>query len=130
MKKKILLILLIVIIGFIGYTMFYNGFSNIKTITIKNYDKPSKEKVITSDKEKITKVTGILNRARHKRVSYKLAIDARYEMELTYNDKTKDSLWIYIGFDNNKTLLYGSNSNAYFITEKQTEKLLALLNVK
>ncbi|QED48099.1 hypothetical protein [Cytobacillus dafuensis] len=127
MKKSIVILLLIVVIGFIGYKMFYNGFSDIESIAIQTYDKPFKKGVITTDKDKIATITGILNRAKHESVCYELANEPSYEMEIIYKDKTNDILWIHQGFDKNKTLLYGNNCNAYFITEKRTKKMLNLL---
>lgn len=127
MKKNIVILLLIVVIGFIGYRMFYNGFSDIKSITIQTYNKPIKDGVITTEKDKIVTITGILNRAKHKKVRYQLAEPPSYEMEIIYKDKTKETLMIYPGFGENKTLLYGNNTNTYFINEKQTKKMLNLL---
>lgn len=119
---------MIVSIGIIGYKVSYNGFSDIKTITIQTYDKPLKEGIITTDKNKIATITGILNRAKHKKVKYKFAEPPPYKMQITYKDKTKEELMIYPGFSKNKTLLYGSNS--YFINEKQSKKMLNVLFYK
>lgn len=127
MKKSIGILLLIAVIGFIGYKVFYNGFSNIKSITIQTYDKPLKDGVITTDKDKIATITSILNRANHKNVSYEFTVLPTYTMEIIYDDKSKESFMIFLKFSKNKTLLYGANGNSYFINEKQTKKMLNLL---
>ncbi|MFS0784530.1 hypothetical protein [Bacillus sp. 1P06AnD] len=78
--------------------------------------------IITTDKETIGAVTGILNRANCKRVRYEFADFPSYEMKLIYKDLSEDILTVFPHFAGKETLLYGNNGNAYFINEKQRKK--------
>ena len=129
MKKKILILIMIVFIFVIGFNMFYNGFSEIESMTIQKYDEPFEDGKTTTDKEKIATITGILNRANHlpKNIEYKLAGEPTYKIQLIYNDKNTEVIHVYENFDKNTTLLISNENGYYKINEKQTQKILELL---
>ncbi|WP_108670418.1 hypothetical protein [Peribacillus acanthi] len=128
MRKKITVLIVIFFLCFIGFTMFYNGFLGIESITIQKEDEPFQEGKVITDKDKIAIITGILNRANHiTHTAYKLAIKPTYKIQLTYKDKSTEVLYVIENFDKDITLLDSDQGDYYKISEKQMKKILELL---
>jgi hypothetical protein len=129
MKRKVIIFTVVTIFCFIGYSMFYNGFSGVKSVTIQENDKSFEDGKKTTDKEIIGTITGILNRSNKiTHTEYKLAIEPKYKIQLEYKDTSKEVLHLYEGFNKNETLISSDKSNNYYkINEKQTKKIIQLL---
>jgi hypothetical protein len=129
MKRKVIIFTIIALFCFIGYSMLFNGFSGVKSITIQEYDKTFEDDKKKTDKEIVAEITGILNRANKiTNTQYELATEPKYKIQLEYKDKNKEVLYFYEGFANNVTLISSDISpNYYKISEKQTKKIFQLL---
>ncbi|KQL18391.1 hypothetical protein [Cytobacillus solani] len=126
MKKGIIILISIVVLCFVGFKVFFNGFSNIESITLQKPDEPFETGEKITDKKKIGTITGILNRANHSKSRYKMAIDPEYKMQIVYKNNSKEIeiLQVYPGFGKDKTLLSSDTGDSYIISSKQTKKLL------
>jgi hypothetical protein len=129
MKRKIIIFTVVALFCLMGYSLLYNGFFGVKSITIQENDKSFEDGKKTTDKEIIGTITGILNRANKiTNTHYSLAIEPTYKIQLEYKDKNKEVLYFYEGFDTNETLIASDISNNYYkINEKQTKKIIQLL---
>ncbi|MCA1065354.1 hypothetical protein QTG56_07200 [Rossellomorea sp. AcN35-11] len=129
MKKKLIISIIVALFCLMGYSMFYNGFFRVESISIQENDQSFKDGKKTTDKVIVRTITGILNRANKiSKTHYKMAIEPTYKIQLEYKDQNKEVLYIYEGFDTNETLIASDNSNNYYkINEKQTKKIIQLL---
>jgi hypothetical protein len=129
MKRKVIIFTVVTLFCLLCYSMFFNGFIGVKSITIQESDKSFEDGKKTADKEIIGTVSGILNRSNKiTNTHYSLAIDSTYKIQLVYKDNDKEVLYFYEGFDTNETLIASDISNDYYkINEKQTKKIIQLL---
>jgi hypothetical protein len=131
MRRKVIFFTIVVaLFCIIGYSLLYNGFSGVKSLTIQEYDKPLEDGKKTTDKEVIDIIVGILNRSNKvTNTHYKLAVEPIYKIQIDYKDKNKKEVLYFIeGFDKNQTLISSDiNSNYYKINKKQTKKIFNLL---
>jgi hypothetical protein len=129
MKRKVIIFTVLALFCLLCYSMFFNGFIGVKSITIQESDKSFEDGKKTADKEIIGTVSGILNRSNKiTNTHYSLAIDSTYKIQLVYKDNDKEVLYFYEGFDTNETLIASDISNDYYkINEKQTKKIIQLL---
>ncbi|MEG9298380.1 hypothetical protein V6B33_18090 [Mangrovibacillus sp. Mu-81] len=129
MKRKVIIFTVVALFCLLCYSMFFNGFIGVKSITIQESDKSFEDGKKTADKEIIGTVSGILNRSNKiTNTHYSLAIDSTYKIQLVYKDNDKEVLYFYEGFDTNETLIASDISNDYYkINEKQTKKIIQLL---
>ncbi|WGG46559.1 hypothetical protein [Rossellomorea sp. DA94] len=129
MKKIILTVLFVLLFGLISYSMLYNGFTGVKSMTIQTYDESFDEVKPVTDPEIISTVTGILNRSNkitHTR--YKIAIEPTYKLKLV-DQKSEEILYLHEGFDKNETLISSDRREHYYkINQKQTDKIVQLLS--
>ncbi|QHE60439.1 hypothetical protein FHE72_04815 [Rossellomorea vietnamensis] len=129
MKKTILTVLFVIAFGWISYSVLYNGFSGVKSMTIqKEYDRTFDDAEKVTDHEVIATVTGILNRSNKiTNVHYKLAVEPTYKIQLEYME-TDEILYLHEGFDNNETLISSDRSEHYYkINQKQKDTIVQLL---
>jgi hypothetical protein len=106
MKRKVIIFTAVALFCLLCYSMFFNGFIGVKSITIQESDKSFEDGKKTSDKEIIGTVSGILNRSNKiTNTHYSLAIDSTYKIQLVYKDNDKEVLYFYEGFDTNETLI-------------------------
>ena len=126
MKKNLIIVISIVVLGYVGFKVFYNGFSNIESVIIQKPDEPFETGKIIIDKEKIATFTRILNRANHSKSRYKMAIDPKYKIQILYKNTSKEVLHVFGGFGKDKTLLSSDSGDSYIISAKQTKKLLEI----
>lgn len=126
MKIGIIILLSIVVLSFVGFKVFFNGFSNIESITLQKPDEPFETGGKITDKKKIGTITGILNRANHSKSRYEMEMGPEYKMQIVYknNSKAIETLQIFPGFGKDKTLLSSDTGDSYIISSKQTRKLL------
>ena len=129
MKKSIIILISIIFLSIFGFTVFFNGFYNIESITLQKPDESFETGEKITDKKKISTITGILNRANHSKSRYKMAIDPEYKIQIIYKNNSKeiDVLQVYTSFDKDKTLLSSDSGDSYIISTKQTKKLLNAL---
>lgn len=128
MKKTIGIFILLCLITFTGYSMFYNGFSNIQSISIQTYDEPFETGITITKEKEISKVTDILNRANAmSNTEYELASEPEYKVQLMYHGKSTEIIYIKESFDQNNSLLISNKRGYYKISEKQTKKALGIL---
>ncbi|PFA62966.1 hypothetical protein CN378_18165 [Bacillus sp. AFS015802] len=129
MKKIILIVLFVILVGWISYSMLYNGFSGVKSMTIQPYDESFDDVKPVTDPEIISTVTGILNRSNKiTHTQYKLAEEPTYKLKLVYQD-TEEILYVHEGFDVNETLISSDSRNHdYKIDQKQTDTIVQLLS--
>ncbi|UTE78522.1 hypothetical protein [Rossellomorea sp. KS-H15a] len=128
MKKNILTVLFVIAFGWISYSVLYNGFSGVKSMTIQEYDRTFDDAEKVTDHEVISTVTGILNRSNKiTDVHYKLAVEPTYKIQLEYQE-TEEVLYLHEGFDTNETLISSDRSEHYYkINQKQTDTIVQLL---
>ncbi|CAN7529048.1 hypothetical protein [Rossellomorea sp. LjRoot5] len=128
MKRIIMTIIFVILVGFISYSMLYNGFSGVKSITIQEYDESFEGAEPVTDHEIISTVTGILNRSNKiSNTHYKLAVEPTYKIKLEYKED-KEVLYIHEGFDTNETLISSDRNEDYYkIKQKQTNTIVQLL---
>jgi hypothetical protein len=128
MKKTILTILFVIVFGWISYSVLYNGFSGVKSMTIQEYDSTFDDAEKVTDQETISTITGILNRSNKiTNVHYKLAVEPTYKIQLEYQE-TEEILYLHEGFDTNETLISSDRSEHYYkINQKQTDTIVQLL---
>ncbi|MEI5907247.1 hypothetical protein WAK64_09275 [Bacillus spongiae] len=129
MIKRVVIITVIALFCFIGFTMFYNGFSGVQSVMIQEYNHSFEEGKKVTDQEIIGTVTGILNRANKiTNTQYKLAIEPNYRIQLEYKNEEKEVLLLYEGFDQNESLISTDRSNNYYkLNKKQTKSMVQLL---
>ncbi|MFS0782130.1 hypothetical protein [Bacillus sp. 1P06AnD] len=121
MKKAIILLVALIIGGFVTYNHFYNGFSNIDQITIKNTKEENEKPIIISDKGEIKKITRILNRAESSNERYKFVNKEDFELTILYRNNREETFFVHAYFRGDKTLLYGEHS--YFIRQTYNKML-------
>jgi hypothetical protein len=127
-KKGIFVLLVLIFAGIVGYNILYNGFSDIKTITIQTYEEPFEQGKVTTDQEKIDEITGILNRADHiSGVEYKIGGKPKYKILLTFADKRTETMDILENFDLDTTLLISDKGDYYKISQKNIKRIKTLL---
>jgi hypothetical protein len=128
MKKTILTVLFVIVFGVISYSVLYNGFFGVKSMTIQESDRTFDDAEKVTDHEVIATVTGILNRSNKiTNVHYKLAVEPTYKIQLEYME-TDEILYLHEGFDNNETLISSDRSEHYYkINQKQTDTIVQLL---
>lgn len=91
MKKTTGIFIPLCLITFIGYSIFYNGFSKVQSITIQTYDEHFEKGKLTTDEKEISIITGILNRANAlPNIEYELATEQTYKLQLKYHDKSSE----------------------------------------
>ena len=127
MKKIIIYSIIAILLGALGFSFFYNGFSGIQSMTIQKYDEPFSEGNITTDKKKIKTITGILNRSNRITDKYKLAHNPDYQIQLKYKDDKTEVLYIHKNFGKDTTLIVSDVRDSYKVNGKQTNKILDLL---
>lgn len=128
MKRIMLTVLFVIVFGWISYSVLYNGFSGVKSMTIQEYDRTFDDAEKVTDHEVISTVTGILNRSNKiTNVHYKLTVEPAYKLQLEYKE-TDEILYLHEGFDNNETLISSDRSEHYYkINQKQTDTIVQLL---
>ncbi|PFG07679.1 hypothetical protein [Bacillus sp. es.034] len=128
MKKIILTVLFVIVFGWISYSVLYNGFSGVKSMTIQEYDSTFEDAEKVTDQEVISTITGMLNRSdKITNVHYKLAVEPTYKLQLEYKE-TDEILYLHEGFDTNETLISSDRSEHYYkINQKQTDTIVQLL---
>ncbi|MGG3914404.1 hypothetical protein [Rossellomorea vietnamensis] len=128
MKKIILTVLFVIVVGWISYSVLYNGFSGVKSMTIQEYDSTFEDAEKVTDQEVISTITGMLNRSdKITNVHYKLAVEPTYKLQLEYKE-TDEILYLNEGFDTNETLISSDRSEHYYkINQKQTDTIVQLL---
>ncbi|MCR8848084.1 hypothetical protein NQ095_06675 [Rossellomorea sp. SC111] len=129
MKRICLPVLFVIVFGWISYSVLYNGFSGVKSMTIQEYDRTFDDAEKVTDHEVISTVTGILNRSNKiSNLHYKLAVEPTYKIKLEYKE-TEEILYLHEGFDINKTLISSDSSEHYFkVNQKQTDTIIQLLS--
>ena len=127
MKKIIIYSIIAILLGALGFSFFYNGFSGIQSITIQKYDEPFSKGNITTDKKKIKTITGILNRSNRITDNYELAHNPYYKIQLKYKDDKTEILYIHKNFDQDTTLIVSDIRDNYKVNGKQINKILDLL---
>ena len=127
MKKTIIYSFIAILVVALVFSFFYNGFSGIQSMTIQPYDKLIKEGKITTDKEKIKTITGILNRSNRVTANYGMAYNYNYKIQLKYKDGKTEVLYVYENFGKSVTLFVSDVRDSYKINDKQTNKILDLL---
>ncbi|ATP40362.1 hypothetical protein CSE16_10060 [Solibacillus sp. R5-41] len=127
MKKTIIYSFIAILVCALGFSFFYNGFSGIQSMTIQKYDEPIEKGKITTDKEKIKTITGILNRSNRVTANYELVYPHDYKIQLKYKDGKTEVLYVNKNFGLNITLFVSDVRDSYKINDKQTKKILDLL---
>jgi hypothetical protein len=129
MKKIILTVLFVILFGLISFSMLYNGFSGVKSMTLQTYDESFDEVQPVKDPEVISTVTGILNRSNKiTRTHFKIATEPTYKLKLVDQER-EEILYLHEGFDKDETLITGDNREHYYkMNQKQTDKIVQLLS--
>ncbi|MGE7023565.1 hypothetical protein [Solibacillus cecembensis] len=127
MKKAIIYSIIAIFVSAFGFSFFYNGFSGIQSMTIQKYDEPIEKGKITTDKEKIKTITGILNRSNRVTKNYEFAYNYDYKIQLKYKDDKTEVLYVHKNFGTNTTLFVSDVCDSYKINNKQTNKIVNLL---
>ena len=127
MKKTIIYPSIAILVVVLVFSFLDNGFSGIQSIRIQQHNEPINEGKITTDKEKIKTITGILNRSNRVTGNYEMAYNYNYEIQLKYKDGKTEVLYVYKNFGKNITLFVSDVSDTYKISNKQANKILDLL---
>lgn len=127
MKKTIIYPSIAILVVVLVFSFLDNGFSGIQSITIQQHNEPINEGKITTDKEKIKTITGILNRSNRVTGNYEMAYNNNYEIQLKYKDGKTEVLYVYKNFGKNITLFVSDVRDTYKISNKQANKILDLL---
>jgi hypothetical protein len=129
MKKIILTVLFVILFGLISFSMLYNGFSGVKSMTLQTYDESFDEVQPVKDPEVISTVTGILNRSNKiTHTHFKIATEPTYKLKLVDQER-EEILYLHEGFDKDETLITGDHREHYYkINQKQTDKIVQLLS--
>ena len=130
MMKWLLLFIGLVIAIISVYAIFSNGFSNIKSLKVQEFDRGSnkynKGKVI-KDSSSLKIFTKILNRANHEtNAHYEMAFKEDFKVTITYEDDTKEDLFVWknSGF----IIRYPKNDVFRIKNESQRKEFLKVLN--